>query len=220
MTTLADIKKNVLFLTRTVEAQYKADELLRNINAGYDDLVLQIWKADSTWRYDEGIDHLPIAVTNLVKDQRDYQLPTEARRVERVEVEIDGDVRTLTPIVDTQVLNHKDNSGIPSHYYIKGRSLYLFPVANKAVEGGLSVYLSKSVTPLVEDEDEVKVDREFSRYPAFSAVRDWYFSTKQTREYQKALNEIDRIKQDIVGFYGSRNSGYKRGFSVKRQNYL
>ena len=220
MTTLADIKKDVLFLTRTVEAQYKDDELLRNINAGYDDLVLQIWKADSTWRYDENITHLPIAVADLVKGQRDYQLPTEARRIERVEVEIDGSVRTLTPVVDTEVVNHKDNEGTPSHYYVKGRSLYLFPTASKAVDGGLVVYLSKTVTQLEEDTDEIKVEREFARYPVFCAVRDWYFSTKQTREYEKALNEISRIRQDIVAFYGSRNTGFRRSFSVKRENYL
>ncbi len=217
---LEDIKTDVLFLTRTVKAQYTDAELLRSINSGYDDLVLQIWKSDNEWRYDEGVDHLPIACANLVKGQRDYQIPSEARTIERVEVNMGGENIRLSPMPEDDPGTHENKEGTPRFYYIKGRSLYLFPTADKAVDEGLCVYLSKSVNPLEEDTDEVKVDREFVRYIIMSAVRDWFFSTKQTREYRNALNEIERMKQDIQDFYSKRNRGLRKGFKVRRQNYL
>jgi len=218
MATLQDLRKDTRFLARVKESQYPNSDIDRNINIAYDDLVLNIWRTDGSWKFDEGVNTLPIVSTSLVIGQMDYQIPTSARKIEGVEVIIDGSRHKLNTITPEDLSKHSDETGTPRVYYMKGRSIYLFPQPVK--EGTLEMHISKSVTPLENDEDEPKVDREFHRYLSYSATRDWYFGTKQQREHDRVEQKMQMLKEDIRDFYNRRNQGYKKKFKVKRQNYL
>lgn len=130
--TKAELVLDTLFLSNTVSTQYKAIDILRNLNMYYDKIVLEIFKSDATWKYDEGVGNLPTIVTNLVQDRRDYQLPTEARRIERVEIkDKNGKWRILTPISPDKSDEENDDTGTPNKYYVKGRSIFIFPLSDE-----------------------------------------------------------------------------------------
>ena len=218
--TTAELILDTLFLSNTVLTQYKKEDILRNLNLAYDDIVLEIFKADATWKYDEGVGVLPFIVTDLVKGQRDYQLPSNARRIERVEVKDKNGVwRILTPISPDLSQPENNTEGIPNSYYVKGRSIFLFPLSNSDRKDSLSVFISKSSTPLKEDTDEPKIDREFDRYLSIGASLDWYFSKGNISKSREMERRLDRMKMAVRDFYSKRNESYVSKFNVKKENY-
>lgn len=218
--TKAELVLDTLFLSNTVSTQYKAIDILRNLNMYYDEIVLEIFKSDATWKYDEGVGTLPTIVTNLVQGQRDYQLPTEARRIERVEIkDKNGNWRILTPISPDKSDEENDDTGTPNKYYVKGRSIFIFPLSDENREEALSVSLSKSVTQLVEDTDEPKIDREFQRYLTIGAAYDWYFAKGNISKSREMERRLEKLKMAVKDFYSKRNEDYVSKFNIKKENY-
>jgi hypothetical protein len=218
--TKAELVLDTLFLSNTVSTQYKAIDILRNLNMYYDEIVLEIFKSDATWKYDEGVGTLPTIIANLIQDQRDYQLPTEARRIERVEIkDSNGKWHILTPISPDKSDEENDDTGTPNKYYVKGRSIFIFPLSNENREEALSVTLSKSVTQLVEDTDEPKIDREFQRYLTIGAAYDWYFAKGNISKSREMERRLEKLKMAVKDFYSKRNEDYVSKFSVKKENY-
>ncbi len=218
----SELVTDSLFLSGTVSSQYKDEDNKRNINFHYDDLVLEIWRADGSWKFDEGVGTLPIIYGDLEKDQRDYQLPTEARRIEGVEI-LYNDTRIKLDFINPEdTTTHELKTGQPRYYYSKGRSVFLFPAPDKDVEEGLFMYISKSVTQLEDDTDEPKIDREFHRYLSMGAARDWHFArgnVNKARELERRMNET---KEEVKSFYSRRQQEGRPKFKVKRnyKNYL
>jgi len=218
MPNVVNLTLDTLMLSNTVSAQYKAADLLRNLNSHYDDIVAYIWSVDGSWRFDEGVDYLPIGETNLVKDQADYQLPSTARRIHKVEIlDRNGNTRELTPLSEKQ--QPTDQKGDPTSYKMVGRSIILSPVPEYNYTKGLIIYMSKSVTQLVDGTDEPKIDREFHRYIVYGATRDWYFAKTNITKKREMEREMDKMKLQIKDFYGQRHTDYDAKIKPKLENY-
>ena len=102
----------------------------RLINIWYRRANSWIWEVTGTWEYDDSnYTNLPVATTDLVDGQRDYELPSSAQMVMRVEVlDSDGNWRLLTPFDETQVKDQAmsefyETAGLPVYYDLKGRSI-------------------------------------------------------------------------------------------------
>ena len=217
---VSELKVDTLFLSNTVLTQYKPADILRNLNHYYDELVLEVWKAENSWKFDEGIDYLPIAVTKLLKGETDYQIPTDARKIEKIEIIRDNDTnKILTPIVSQDAPADSSDEGEPKYWYVKGKSIFVLPRASYEKDDGLIVHLSKSVTQLVEDTDEPKVEREFMRYLSVGAALDWYFAKGNTSKSREMERKLEKMKIAVRDFYNTRNEGYKSKFKPRRQNY-
>ncbi len=216
---VTELTVDTLFLSNTVSTQYKSEPLINNLNRYYDEVVLEIWKWDATWKFDKGHDTLPIAETKLFKGRRDYQIPTDARRIKKVEVlDKKGNTVVLEPTTPERI-KEDDREGTPKHYYLEGRSIYVYPKADQDIDDGLIIYMSRSVEPLEVGEDEPKIDSEFRRYLSIGAAMDWYFAKGDTRKSRELERKLERMKIAIKDFYSSRNQDYKSGFKVKLQNY-
>ena len=75
--------QDVHSLTHTTTASYAIADVCRNVNQSYHDVTRLIWESSGAWQYDDSNKtDLPIATTDLVAGQQDYELPSLARRVE------------------------------------------------------------------------------------------------------------------------------------------
>ena len=217
-----DLITDTLFLSNTVSSQYKQEAIIRNLNRYYDEAVLEIWKNDSTWRFDESIDELPVAIGNLEKDQIDYLLPSDARKIQRVEVVYDGRTIRLKPIVKEDIHGCIEKSGIPQGFFVEGRSLSLYPQSDKDVEGGLILYVSKTTTPLSIGEgvdDSPRIDSEFHRFLSIGAAYDWYFAKGNITKSRELERKLGQMRQEMKEFYSGRNANYKSRFKRKLERY-
>jgi len=208
-------------LSNTVSAQYKPTPMLRNLNLHYDDVVAYIWSVDGSWRFDEGVDYLPVAEAAIVSGQADYQLPSTARRIHKIEIlDSDGYRHLLAPFsIKQEPTNPETETGTPTHYKAVGRSIVLYPQPDYAKNDGITLYLSKSVTQLSADADEPKIDREFHRYLSYGATRDWYFSRSNITKKREMEREMDKMKLQMRAFYAQRHTDYNAKINVKLENY-
>ncbi len=223
--TLSELQADTLFLANTVLAQYKADQIKRNINIAYDNTVLEILKSVSDWEFDESIDSLPVLYTDLVADQNDYQLPTTARQIERVEVKDQNG--NYVRVNATDISNIKGSveelektKGVPKSYELVGRSVILYPTPSYSEDEGVMIRISRSVTQLDQNDDEPKIDREFHRLLSLGAALDWAIAKGKSSKRGELEREILKLKNEIRPFYASRNKDHKTRIMPKRySNY-
>lgn len=216
---LAELITDTLFLSDTVTSQYREEDIIRNINNYYDDVVVEIWKSDAEWKFDESSEDLPIHYTDLIQDQKDYELPTNARKVQRVEIKYGDNYKRLEGISEEEInVDMEEKTGEPKRYYLKGRSLFLDPVPDKDVIEGLFIYTSDSVTPL-EDGDTPAFEREFHRLLSFGAAMDWHMIKGNASKYKEMKNRYIEKKDALRKFYRDKNSDYDAGIRGKRYNY-
>jgi hypothetical protein len=218
---LSELQTDTLFLANTVTAQYSATDIKRNLNVHYDIAVLNIWNAVSDWEFDEGIDYLPIATTNLVANQDNYELPTDAREIDRVEVKDQaGNYVRLTPIdhsAEDNILTTQ--TGLPQFYDVVGRSVMLYPVPDYAATDGLLIKMSKSVTQLVNTTDEPKIEREFHRLLSLGAAMDWCMAKGNPTKKRELEREIMKLKTKMKAFYSQRNKDYTAKIKPATHDY-
>jgi len=217
---LTSLQTDTLFLSNTVSAQYTTTNITRNLNRYYDELVAFIWNYDNSWIFDEGETYLPIATTNLVADQYDYQLPTDARQIHRVSIlNEDGDTLRLDPISDKR-MPQEEEEGTPVKYQLLGRSIRLTPTPDYNKNAGVIIEMSKSVTELSAGGDEPKVEREFHRYLSLGAAKDWYLSKSNITKKRELEKDMERMRVAVKNLYTNRHQDYSPA-NIKRkiENY-
>lgn len=218
---LSELITDTLFLSNTVNAQYPETDIKRNLNVHYDIAVLNIWNAVSDWQFDESIDYLPIAMTDLVADQDNYLLPTSAREIERIEAKnTNGEYFKLKPIdhnAEKTIITTK--TGTPQYYDVVGRSIMLYPIPDYNSTEGLLIKMSKAVTQLSESTDEPKIEREFHRLLSLGAAMDWYMSRGNTSKKRDMEREIMKLKTKLKTFYSQRNKDYTAKIKPLQNDY-
>jgi len=126
----------------------------KNLNGWYRRVNSWIWKATSTWEYDDSnYTDLPVATATLVDAQADYELPSSAQKIDRVEVMDNGGIwHKLKPIDKAMVRGaldeHRKTNGLPVEYDLVGRSIVLYPTpatAKITAAAGLKIYFSREI---------------------------------------------------------------------------
>jgi len=217
---LTTLQTDTLRLSNTVLSQYSADNIKSSLNIYYDEVVAYIWSIDNSWNFDEGVDYLPVATTNLAKDQADYQIPSTARKIFRVTIlDAGGKQRRLKPLSDKQMPSMTE-TGQTHSYKLVGRSIILTPTPTYNATDGVIIEMSKSVTPLDSGTDEPKIDREFHRYLSYGATKDWYFTKSNITKKREIDREMKKMKIAIRDFYTKRHRDYEPG-QIRRhiENY-
>ena len=218
--TVAELQTDTLFLSNTVLGQYPLIAILNNLNRYYDEAVAFIWSVDNSWNFDEGIDFLPFASTNVFSGQSDYPLPSTARQIFRVSIlDSNGKLNQLDALSDKE-FPPEGETGIPTKYRLTGRSILLSPTPNYNRPAGVVIEMSKSVTPLLTGTDIPRIDREFHRYLSYGATKDWYFSKSNIVKKREMEREMEGMKIAIRNFYVNRHKDYQPGkIKVSLENY-
>lgn len=219
---LTELKADTLFLSDTVITQYREEDLERNINRYYDEIITAVWDSESAWKFDKKGDDHPIVYTDLVEGQRDYEIPTDARKIERVEITYNDNKYRLTAASSEDVKIHKeDDEGRPRMYYLKGNSIFLFPRSDKEVLNGLEIHISRSVDELEDGEDEPKIEKEFHRYLSLGAAHDWFLAKNNLQKSREFERKMDKIREEVRKFYSNRSEDYRDRIKpkVRKERY-
>jgi len=108
----------------------------RLLNTGLDEVTASIMEVDGRWQYDDtNYTDFPIATTNLVVGQQDYQLSVSHIKILGVEIkDNNGDWYAVAPL-DQQDIRRSghalteflEENGRPQYYDITGGSVFLYP---------------------------------------------------------------------------------------------
>lgn len=95
-----------------------------------------IRQVSNQWHYDDSnYTTFPVSYTTIVNGQRDYTLDSTMQRVRQVEVMgANGKYYSLQLMSKDDLKNEKwqETSGKPSHYYMVGRAVMLYPAPDTA----------------------------------------------------------------------------------------
>ena len=207
----------------------------RLINVWYRRTNSWIWEATGTWEFDDSnATDMPIATTDLVttagSEQQDYEIPSTAQKIDRVEVlSVNGDYATVKPIDKSEVKGTAmsefyETPGMPVYYDLVGRSVFLYPKpgANYVTEtDGLKMYFTRDIVEFTSTDttDEPGFVNNFHRILSIGASMDYATSYGMDSRVPSFQKQLDELKGELKRFYGSRNRNRKLKINAPRRKY-
>jgi len=227
--TIADLNTEARLLCDANTVDYTAADLLRRINAAYEDVVGYIVGLDGLWQFDDtNYTDFPIGLTTLVASQQDYTFDSSHLEIEGVSVlDNSGIWQPLTPIDPSQMgqdpAEFQKTDGRPIWYDKQGRSLLLYPAPGSAdvtLASGLKVffkrtadiYTSAEVTTGTKEPGFVSTCHVILAYKAaipFCAA----YRPERVRFLQ---SEVEKYEKKLKEHYGRRELDRKKVMSMGR----
>lgn len=211
--TISEIKADIDFLCGSTSATYSDANKVRNLNIAYRDVSRVIWESDGGWNYDDSnATTLPKATSTLVHNQQDYELPSTAQIVHRVEIkDSSGNWVKLNPLDRADIKGAVDeflggSTGTPTYYELVGRSVLLYPTPHSAYvtpTNGLQVYVSRDITNLAvtATTTEPGFASPFHRILSYAVALDF---TQDDKQRQFLMLQKERMEQGMIRFYSKR----------------
>jgi hypothetical protein len=201
------------------------------INAWYRRVNSWIWEATGTWEYDDSnyVD-FPVATTDLVDGQQDYELPSNAQKIMRVEVlDSNGNYVKLrqfdeSQVIDSAVSEFYKTAGLPIFYDVKGFSVLLYPKPSQdrtTLSDGLKVYFSRDISEFspTDTTKEPGFANSFHRILPLGASFDYAMANEMFNKANYLKGELRDMVQELKNFYGTRNREVLTKIMPRRQSY-
>lgn len=216
--TYSEIKKDVVFWitgSGTGDTDFSDTDIVRGVNEYYNEVVSIIMKADGRWEWDDNnLTTLPIAVTDLVSAQDDYEIDAaDFLNVKRVECkDSSGNWIQLEPLSfedkqGTAMTEWAETDGTPQYYDKLGNSVVLYPATNYNSTGGLKVYFQRTPSYFVYD-DTTKTpgfNPLYHRYLSMGAALDYCIVNDMTSRVTMLTAKINDMRQRILDDYSKRS---------------
>ncbi|MBP7540376.1 MAG: hypothetical protein KA802_10560 [Saprospiraceae bacterium] len=221
------IVQDIYFGISANSSSYPIADVTRAVNMGLDKVSSIILQADNRWQFDDKNNTtLPIATTDLVLNQQDYEFDSTFLEVEKVMVsDPSGYYHEIYNIdihdqgVTSYLENQASNTGQPFRYDVIGNSILLDTRPNYNYTDGLKVYFKRKADYFTTG-DTTKI-------PGFASQFHKYLSLYGQYEYAvaKSLKKAETLKRDILEmekkiaeFYAKRSNDYKPRFISKIKN--
>lgn len=208
-TILADIRAR---LNEVTAAFWTDAQLLVWINHRYQDLVTAVETTFENYFLTE-------SATDLVEDQQEYSLPTDFKRMVRIEINYDmtNNATTFskaTPVtldeVRIQIANTDLGSSGSPVYYIHGDLLGFLPIPDADGTSAVKIWYVAEQTDLSDDDDEPAIPSQYHRVISLGVCSDALMKGKRDlkgaamfeRMYQEERTKMqgeleDRIAEDV-----------------------
>jgi len=210
-----------LGLSATDTTSFPIEDFTRSVNTWLRKAVFLIWHSSSTWEFDDSnYTTLPVATADLVADQQDYSLPTEALDVQRVAVlNSSSDYVRLKKFskeqIETSLSEYYEDSGMPAEYEVRAGSLFLYPppaTGSVTTTKGLKIYIARDINPMeITDTDkELGIQEIFQPYVSFGAALDYAIAKNMSRDKITSLKVgLQEYKDTIKVYYAKRDKDIK-----------
>lgn len=95
--------------------------------------------------------------TDVIADQRGYELPPDIIVMERLELDGRKLPQTTLQQIDNENPTHTLSEGGPDRYYVWGNTLYLYPTPQEAGVNNLDMWYKKTPALIQSDTDPVDI---------------------------------------------------------------
>jgi len=215
--TYLSLYHNTLFnlgIDRTDTTTYPIADFTRNANNWYRRVNSWIWQVTGEWEYDDSnYTNLPEATADLVAGQRDYELPSTAQKIDRVEVlDNSGNSQKLEAIDKSQITISMDEfcktAGMPKYYDVLGRSLLLYPApssSNTTLSNGIKLYFSRDIDEFQTTDTSASPGfiEDFHEMISVGAAIDFAQTVGDYNRSTTLDSRLKSLKEDLVKYYGS-----------------
>lgn len=219
--TSTGLMQDARFWTATNSTSYSDNDLKRNLNRWYHELVTDAILSMDAWDFQGDI-----ATASTVANQQEYTFPTNLLKIKRIEVTYDGstwvrvlpmDVQDpLTPIGNQADVNNNFSTSNP-FYDTHDDSIFLYPIPTSAVSAGLKIWYEKEVTELSAVDDEPALPENFHRLISIGAAYD-YSILKGLPVANQLLQNLELGRARLRQFFGTRAQDTRIVFKSKPVN--
>lgn len=227
-----EIKRDITFWiagSGTATIDFAVADIVGSVNQYYNEITSIIMQADGRWEWDDNnFDTLPIAVTNLVSAQADYEIDAaEFLNLLRLEMkDPSGNWVQLVPISQsdkrgTAMTEWAKTAGTPHHYDKVGNSFILYPTPNYSSSGGLRSYFQRLPSYFVE-EDTTKTpgfNPLYHRYLSLGPAVDYCSINNMPSRLKILIPKMKEIKASIQKDYSKRSRDEQLRMSTYKESY-
>ncbi len=224
--------QDVDFLISTDTTSYPLADKARNMNRYLEEVVSLILQSDGRWQWDDtNQTDLPIGTSTLVSDQQDYSLSGATYlKILRVEVKnINGNYQQLIPIDQSEIRGtamseFNKTAGMPKYYDPIGDSIMLYPKPSSSqvtLTAGLKVYFQRppSYFTAASTTTSPGFAPLYHRYLSYGAALDYAIQNEMNSKINLIRPLMDRMKQDIINFYSSRQPDAMARLTPAHEDY-
>ena len=223
-------------LAITDSSTYTVADKIRNANTWYRKVNAWIWDSTGDWEYDDSNwTNLPVATTDLVttagSEQQDYEMPSTAQKIDRVEVlDSEGNYQLLKPFDKSQVLDQSmsefyETAGFPIYYDLVGRSILLYPKpadASVTATDGLKLYFARDIDEfaITDTATEPGFSKNYHRLISLGMSYDYCLRNGLDDRKTNIRKEIDELKDQLQTEYGARHRNFRTRIIPRIQSEL
>lgn len=230
--TYTSIVSDIKFLitgSSTGTLDYSVADICSNVNNWYNRVVSLIMRADSRWEWDDdNYETLPVATTNLVSGQADYNIASSTfLNLIRLEMkDQSGNAIFLNPISyedkkGVAMTEWQKTNGTPHSYDKVGNSFILYPTPNYSYTAGLKAYFQR-VPSYFESDDTTKTpgfNPLFHRLLSVGPAYDYCLSNGLTTKLTLLSNEITKLETSLIEAYSQRIKDEKPKMRLAKECY-
>ena len=210
---------SLLGLSTSDTTSYPIADFTRSANEAYKLTNQLIWQNTGEWEFDDSnYTTLPDATRDLVASQKDYQIPSYAQKIDRLEVmDSSGDYQVVVQFdksMNSDAMTELySTTGLPEYYDLVGRSIVLYPTpdaTNCTLTAGLKLYFTRDIDKfdVTDTTREPGFDKDFHRMISLGAAIDWALP-KGLNVLGGLQNQMSNMKENLAKFYGSRDRDLK-----------
>ncbi len=214
--TIEEINTRITFYTNASTTNYTAPNRLIAVNSAVDQTHMEILEAQDGDDFDDKnyTSDFPVSTTDLVANQRDYTVPTEAIKEKRLVVTYDGtNWYKATPFDVNQsgsVLKDSDFNVQSPYYDLHDNSVDLWPKPTAAVTGGLKIWVSRAMELYTAAQVSTGTkspgfDRQWHELIPLKASYDWlFFKVKDYAQADRIQLKIDTLTAKMKKAYSDK----------------
>lgn len=203
----------------------KLKEFMARCGQAIDRFYAIAFKYDQLWNFDDrNQSDLPIASTNVITSQQDYQFASELLGVTQVFCKDSGgtfqELKEQDDRNDPEAYLRKQSTGVPTHYELVGNSILLSPIPNYNSTLGLKVTFKRNgVKPAHDVASDVSPGIPSLFHPFIARYSSMmYLIDKQMNNVANVSALVQQDEVSIREFISNRAKPKRAGIQVKQEN--
>ena len=218
--TLADLRSDTRFLVfgDSTNTTYGNTDLDRNINRWYNTGLVWVLSSNGEWQVNG-----EVATSDLVADQREYILPTDILKLNKIFIKPTTSSDYLEAKQRDKSAIHLDDSlylPYPPEFDLLDNSIFVYLDTDiTAVTDGIKITYQTELTELVETTDAPNLAEPFKRLLSLGAALDYCLAFEVNTKIRNLKALIDEVKQELINFYANRSTVKPIRLEPSQENY-
>lgn len=220
---LADIDFWLFGTGDTFNTDYSLIDRTRNVNNNWDEAVVELYKADSNYEWDDTTNSdFPIATMNLTAGLDHYSMLDSALVIHRVRMkDRNGVLRTLDPVSRRELTDDELRAtGTPTAYYKMGGAIFPAPIPDYSATGGVELEFQRGANHFTTSSttDSPGFDPQFHRFLSVGAALDYAIANSMKDKIAQLRAEKEAIRKRMVEHYQMRSPDAIPQIKLKRRS--
>lgn len=215
---LVNLRSDARYLVfgNSSNTDYGDTDLDRNINRWYNTVLGWVLSANGEWQVNG-----EIATTDILVNQREYILPTDCLKVNKVFIKrgseyLEAKQRDLSAV-------HEDNDTykpFPPEFDLLDNSLFIYIDGDiTAVTDGIKIIYQTELTELSGATDAPNLAEPFKRLLSLGAALDYCLANEVSGKAKNLKVMMDETKKELLEFYATRSTAKPVLIEPVKTNY-